>query len=232
VGFSRINAKVTALPRVGLNPYALGMRLFSYIEELADKGRLSHAYQRLLNSSERQGFDRKTGKGQTTLFEVRENCGDSMFIHKYLDQDFVDRHRLFVSGRRLNHQKGVWEYFVKSRKAEAYKAMLADSLYHPPYITIDESKSVAGTLHLNHHFEGKPLLKEFIPNTMLGIEYLWGGPVRLETTELADRKTEWEQDPYLYSLYASGKEEPPPTEARPRRVLYTMENRKLTRTEL
>ena len=32
-----INAAVTAMPRVGLNPYALGMRLFDYIEELADR---------------------------------------------------------------------------------------------------------------------------------------------------------------------------------------------------
>ncbi|MFN2354049.1 MAG: SpoVR family protein [Desulfopila sp.] len=29
--FARVNAKVTAMPRVGLNPYALDMRLFSYI---------------------------------------------------------------------------------------------------------------------------------------------------------------------------------------------------------
>ena len=35
-----------------------------------------------------------------------------------------------------------------------------------------------------HRFEGKPLVQEFIPNTMLGIEYLWGGKVQLETSEV------------------------------------------------
>src|SRR6266568_887121 len=39
VDFARVHAGVTSMPRVGLNPYALGMRLFSQIEEQADKGR-------------------------------------------------------------------------------------------------------------------------------------------------------------------------------------------------
>jgi hypothetical protein len=36
-----------------------------------------------------------------------------------------------------------------------------------------------------HHFEGKPLVHEFIANTMMGIEFLWGKPVMLETSEVA-----------------------------------------------
>lgn len=232
VGFARVNAKVTALPRVGLNPYALGMRLFSYIEELSDKGKLSYEYERLLNGRERRDFDRKTGKGQKTLFEVRENYSDFMFIQDFVDQDFVDRYKLFVSGRRLNSQKGVWEYYVKSRGSEKYKEMLTSSLYHPPFIEIDESKGKEGSLYLNHTFEEKSLVKEFVSNTMLGIEYLWGGPVKLETMELVDRTPKMEKDPYIFSLYASGEKEPSPKEPEYQRVLYSMENRKLSRVEI
>ncbi len=47
VDFARVHAGVTSMPRVGMNPYALGMRLFTHIEEQADKGRLSFAFQRL-----------------------------------------------------------------------------------------------------------------------------------------------------------------------------------------
>ena len=39
VDFARVHAGVTSLPRVGLNPYALGMRLFQQIEESADRGK-------------------------------------------------------------------------------------------------------------------------------------------------------------------------------------------------
>ncbi|HLD54871.1 MAG TPA: hypothetical protein VJB35_01295, partial [Candidatus Nanoarchaeia archaeon] len=35
-----------------------------------------------------------------------------------------------------------------------------------------------------HHFEGKPLITQFIPNTMIGIEHIWGNAVLLDTTEV------------------------------------------------
>jgi stage V sporulation protein R len=66
-------------------------------------------------------------------------------------------------------------------------------------------------------------VQDFIANTMLGIEFLWGGPVRLETSEVVP---------------------PPPREGGGpaqdekeevvywRRVLYTMENRTLTKENL
>lgn len=64
-------------------------------------------------------------------------------------------------------------------------------------------------------------MKDFIENTLMGIEYLWGGPVKLETSEVGL---------------------PPPDEAvKPperqqkihwRRYVYTMEDRKLSRTLL
>ena len=73
-----------------------------------------------------------------------------------------------------------------------------------------------GHLYLRHRFEGKPLIKGFIANTLLGIEFLWGNPVQLETSEVRalpeeDRESgrvSWE------------------------RVLYTMKNRKLSREVL
>jgi stage V sporulation protein R len=79
----------------------------------------------------------------------------------------------------------VWEFYVKSRKAEDYRKMLLDTLYHPPHIEVELEKGKNKTLYLVHRFEEKPLVKEFIANTMMGIEYLWGGPVQLETSEVA-----------------------------------------------
>jgi stage V sporulation protein R len=66
VDYARVNAKVTSMPRVGLNPYALGMRLFQYLEEQADKGRTGLEYFQTADRSQRQRFDRATGKGGTT----------------------------------------------------------------------------------------------------------------------------------------------------------------------
>jgi stage V sporulation protein R len=217
IDFARIHATVTSLPRVGINPYALGMRLFAHVEEMADKGRLGAEYQRLLNTEQRRHFNNEAGRGQQTIFAAREDFSDFTFISTFVDQQFVDRHQLFVADRRLNQGRMVWEYSVKSRKAEDYRQMLHDSLYHPPRIEIDEARGADGALHLIHHFEGKPLVQEYIANTMLGLEYLWGGAVRLETYEA-------EADFSMETVGASA--------VTWSRVLYEMKGRRLTRLPL
>ena len=96
--------------------------------------------------------------------------------------------------------------------------MMRKTLYHPSYIQIQPQKSTNGNLYLVHVFEGKPLVKEFIANTMLGIEYLWGGPVMLETSEVIATQGAVAQ-----------QEEPGPADIRWERVVYTMKDRKIAR---
>ncbi|MFZ1200899.1 MAG: SpoVR family protein, partial [Desulfobacterales bacterium] len=91
-------------------------------------------------------------------------------------------------------------------------------LYHPPHITIDVKKRDGNVLYLVHHFEGKPLVRDFIANTMLGLEYLWGGTVKLETSEVVATRDA-----------AAQQEEARPAEIRWERALYTMKDRKLAR---
>jgi len=231
VDFARTHAFVTALPRVGMNPYALGMRIFQYIEELADKGKYSIEFKRLLDAREREKYDAKTGTGKAFVYKVRENLNDFMFINTFVDQDLINRNNLFVAGKRLNQSKGVWEYYVKSRKAEDYRQMLFDTLYHPPHITVEPEKSENGNLYLNHHFEGKPLVKEFIANTMMGIEYMWGAPVKLETSEAEKVKSQKSQIP-IPGMAMPREDNGKQVEIKWQRVLYTMKDRKLSKVTL
>ena len=225
VDFARTHAGVTSLPRVGLNPYALGMRMFYYIEQLGDTGRYSKEYRRLSDSVQRSDFDNHSQKGQDFIFQVRESMCDFTFINTFVDQDFITNNKLFVAGKRLNKDRMVWEYYVKSRKAEDYRQMLMDSLYHPPHIEIYEKNDADDVLYLVHHFEEKPLVKEFIANTMLGIEYLWGNPVQLETSEVVTSST-----PSASSSSSGTMQEVlKPSDFKWERVVYTMKNRELSR---
>jgi stage V sporulation protein R len=231
VDFARVHAGVTSMPRVGLNPYALGMRLFYYIHDMAEKGRCSFAFRRLTGAWDRKQFDAGTGQGRDVLFGIREDLDDFLFINTFVDQDFVDRFRLFIAGRRLNQAKAVWEIFVKSRSAQDYRAMLLAALYHPPWIAIDRKKSESGGLYLVHRFEGKPLVREYIANTLLGIEFMWGKPVQLETSEIVHA------EPAAMPGAAPGarmtvNEAAQPQEIKWQRVLYTMNERRLTREVL
>ena len=228
VDFARTHSGVTSMPRVGLNPYALGMRLLYYIEDLSDKGKYSIEFRKLLDAKKREDFDANTGQGDDFIFKIRENSNDFMFINTFVDQDFVNRYKLFVVGRRLNQAKRVLEYYVKSRKAEDYRRMLLDGLYHPPYITIEQNKSNNGSLYLMHHFEDKPLVKEFISNTMLGIEYLWGAPVQLETSEVKQIEASKPQLT-IPGLTTPIKEEKKEKQIKWQRVRYKMKDRKLSK---
>jgi stage V sporulation protein R len=231
VDFARTHSGVTSMPRVGLNPYALGMRLFYYIEQLADKGKYSIEFRRLLNARQRKQFDAKTGQGQNFLFKLRDNFNDFMFINTFVDQDFIDQYKLFVAGKRLNEQRGVWEYYVKSRSADSYRQMLLDTLYHPPCIEIDQEKSKNSDLYLVHRFEGKPLVKDFIANTMLGIEYLWGAPVTLETSEVVPGPPSQARLP-IPGLPMPQETDPQAREINWQRVRYTMKDRKLSKENI
>jgi stage V sporulation protein R len=231
VDFARTHAGVTSMPRVGLNPYALGMRLFYYLEELADKGKYSIEFKRISDAKERKQFDAKTGQGQPFIFTIRENLNDFVFINTFVEQDFVNQFKLFVAGRRLNQSRGVWEYYIKSRSADDYRRMLLDILYHPPHIDIDPQKSKNGSLYVVHRFENKPLVKEYIANTMLGIEYLWGGSVQLETSEVVQAETKQTPLP-LPGLTAPLDQEHQAREIKWQRVLYTMKNRKLSKENI
>ena len=223
VDFAIVNARVMAMPRVGLNPYALGMMLFTFLEEMADKGRISIEYQRTSDRHKRKTYN--VGKGGNTgrdfIFHVRKNYCDSMFVSEFVDQDFVDRNKLFVVGRRLDRRRMTWQYYVKSRKARDYKSMVIDSLYHPPAVEIGVTSE--NHLYLNHQFEGKPLVRDYIFATMLGVEFLWGKPVILDTSE-----------PMKIRTPAAGpvKTETPDQEITWKRIRYTMKDRKLHREEL
>jgi len=229
VEFARVNSGVTTMPRVGLNPYALGLRLFHYIEDMANKGKFSYLFQKIQNEIERNRFDAKTGTGQSAIFHVRENFSDFSFINSFVDQDFMTENKLFVAGRRLNEERMVWEYYVKSRKISDYREMLMDTLYHPPFIEVLPDKRINNTLYLNHRFEEKPLVTEFIANTMLGIEYLWGGPVQLETSEVASVSQPIVTDTGAFPTKPGTAQKP---EIKWQRVVYTMEKRKLTKKNM
>ncbi len=217
--FAKVNAMVTSLPRVGLNPYALGMRLFYYIYDKAEKGQYTFDFERTRDSFERKQYDMKTGKGMEYIHYVRRHYCDSMFIRDYIDQDFTDKHNLFVTGQRIDQEKMVRQYYVKSRSAEEYKAMVEDTLYHPPDMSFSSGED--GVLKIDHFFEGKPLVKEYLANTMMGIEYLWGAPVELITTEVIVRRRR-----------RTGSQEASGGDLEYQKVMYRMENRKLIRKRL
>ncbi|MBI2065295.1 MAG: SpoVR family protein, partial [Candidatus Yanofskybacteria bacterium] len=210
IDFAKVNSGVVVYPRIGFNPYIAYKNLFEFIEELAEKGKLSHGYQLIKDSEARKSFDSKItpGAGKRAIFQVRGNFDDFMMANFLSDddfQDFVDKHNLFVAGRRFNPDKLVTEVYIKSRSGKDYRKMLNDSLYHPPHVLINEDKAKKGELYLDHVFEGRTLVTRYIPAVLRGLSYLFGGMVKLETTEFELDNSEeswlWRQDPEYRPKY-------------------------------
>ncbi|WP_136515459.1 SpoVR family protein [Geomonas edaphica] len=219
VDFARVHAGVTSMPRVGMNPYALGMRLMYQLKDAGDKGKTGYEFDRLSDREKRRHFDTEAGKGEEYLFKIRSNYCDYLFIKDFVDQEFTDRYDLFVTGKRLDPQRMVWQYYVKSRDAREYRDMVLASLYHPPHIEIAPERGEEGSLYLVHHFEGKQLVSEYIANTMVGIEYLWGAPVQLETSEAHIEQPRG----------GAGREGVEEADITWQRVVYTMKDKVLSR---
>lgn len=217
VDYAKINANVTSISRLGLNPYAIGLRLIQYLEELAERGMLNYEFQKIEDIETRENFNRNTGEGKNAIFNLRKYFSDFTLLNIFITQEFVDKHNLFVAGIKPDFERQTIQYYVKSRKAEDYKKMILDTLYHPPYITVDQDKTSDKLLRLVHHFEGKQLIKEFIPDVLVGIEFLWGGEVQLETTEI------------IASHPQSPDEKPT---FRYQKVLWSCKDRKVTKANL
>ncbi|MBI2063738.1 MAG: SpoVR family protein [Candidatus Yanofskybacteria bacterium] len=228
VDFARVNSGVLLDPKIGLNPYITGMRIFEFIEELAEKGKLSYEYQLLKDAEQRKRFDLKLGSeiGKKALFEARENLDDSLLINFLSDddfQDFVDKHNLFIAGTRLNMEKEVVEVYIKSRDGKKYRKMLNKILYHPPYYTLSDEE---GELYFNHIFEGRALVTKYVPAVLRGLAYLWNGKIKLETTEFEKKPI---MDLAQLLMFQDGVEQP---ESKKSRVLYTCEKNNVSRTVL
>jgi stage V sporulation protein R len=229
IEYSKINSFVVSLPRVGMNPYAIGLRLFKFLEAKADRGMLSFEFEKIRDMHSRKEFDGRTGAGRDFIFDLRRYYSDATAINQFIDQDFVNEFKVFVTGKRLNKDRTAWEYYVKSKKASAYRQKMLDSLYHPPLIRVDhEQTSKTEDLHLIHVFEGKELVREYVANTMLGIEFLWGRKVTLLTHEIDEEALRRIDQEDMDAYQLQEKE----IALKFNRVKYSMENRKLSREVL
>jgi len=118
---------------------------------------------------------------------------------------------------------------LEAESQQAALIRLREMGYHP--LAIDEQKAADGVLYLNHHFEGKPLVEEYIHNVLVGLEYLWGGKVQLETTQIKSiKKAEPPPQPTLPGMGPAGAPEAAgEPEIEWQRVRYTMKDRKMSK---
>lgn len=233
VNYARMDSAVTLDPRLGLNPYAVGKHLYEFIEDMARKGRLSPSYQFMRGIEARKHYDKNLGEdyGRQALFEARQFLDDNLLINFLSDEDFQDfanKYQLFSVGVRPSHAWGAADIYIKSKNSKALRRILNKALYHPPNIVINAEKAKDGELYLEHIYEGRTLLAEYIPTVLMGLQFLWGKRVRLETTEYTlSEDLPWWYRYYPYWFFTNVQQ----PKYKRTRVVYTCEGRRMPVTK-
>ncbi|RMD87093.1 MAG: SpoVR family protein [Candidatus Dadabacteria bacterium] len=162
VDFCIRHAGVVAVRGKELNPYKLGLDLFRYIEEEANK----------------RGED-----GRAKIFEVRRIHNDLTFLDEFLSLDFCESHGIIEFER---------EYSVKDREElfQMVKEELLDALTNrgQPVITVEDINYQGREIfYLKHHYTGKDLDIAKAQDTLEILYGILGKPVWIETVVEGER---------------------------------------------
>ncbi|MHC5036812.1 MAG: SpoVR family protein [Planctomycetota bacterium] len=163
-----------------LNPYKIGIELFRDIEDRWNKGKFGREYEACDDMAALARWDKKTGAGQSKIFEVRKIYNDITFIDEFLTPEFAHDQKLFVW--RFNPQSGQYE--IASRDWRLVKAQILFGLTNlgHPYITADDGNfRNRGELYLRHRYDGVDIQLDRAHDTLRNLFRIWQRPVHLET---------------------------------------------------
>lgn len=182
VDFADINAGVLGGP-ISMNPYKLGFELYRDIEERWNKGKFGLEYELCDDLQARQNWDLRLGKGTDKIFEVRKIYNDITFIDEFINDEFCERHKLYVY-KKTSDNKGAE---IVSKDYKAIKKVLLFKLTnmgHPSIEVVDGNYNNRSELLLRHKHDGDELsdlqLNE-ARDTLANIYKIWKRPVSIET---------------------------------------------------
>ncbi len=183
--------------KYSMNPYAVGFKLFLYIEEKWNKGRFGRAYTECENAQEKANWDKKVGLGHQKVFEVREVHNDVTAIQEFIDQEFCDKYEFFV-WKKFPRQDGGVDYRIQSRDVKDVKKMLIERYINggrPDIRLVDPNFAGKRIFMLEHQWDGRPLHPSNTRRTMVPLWRLWNNfgmasksPVALSTRDKNDNE--------------------------------------------
>jgi stage V sporulation protein R len=151
--FARLHSSVLQPPRLGINPYLVGYRMW---ERIADV------------------------EGDEALWLTREVEDDTAFIRNHLDRETVESLDLYTFSL---HQDQVLVDSTDFKHVRQRLAEELTHGGIPVIHVEDGDYNRRGELYLQHRHEGRDLDLPFAERTLQHIHRLWGRPVHLETRQ-------------------------------------------------
>ncbi|MBI4242754.1 MAG: SpoVR family protein [Planctomycetes bacterium] len=182
VDFAEINAGVLGGP-VAMNPYKLGFELYREIEDRWNKGKFGLEYELCDDLKLKKNWNLRLGKGRNKIFEVRKIYNDITFIDEFVNDEFCEKHKLFVY-RQHQDQNGAE---IVSKDYKAIKKVLLfrlTNMGHPIIELADGNYKNRSELMLKHKHEGDEiwdLQLDEARDTLKSLYKIWKRPINLET---------------------------------------------------
>lgn len=168
IEFAKMHAGVMQPPRMGINPYYMGFKIWEEIEKRWDNP----------TDEEKQRYGRPGGQGKEKIFEVRETENDISFIRNYLTKELVEELDLYLFQKVYTKWQVVetdWE-----RVREGLVTLLGNGGF--PYMAVEDGNYRRnGELYIKHCHEGRDLDLYYMEKTLPSVYKLWNKPVHLET---------------------------------------------------
>ena len=181
----RMFGNVMALPKLGINPYALGLEIFLDIEEKWNKGQHGPNWDAITDMKERKKYDTGDMKGLEKIFEIRRTYKDVEFLRTFFTEDVARKLKMYTWDPESEDNPDIIissKYFddIKNRLIE-----MLDNGGQPLIQAIDGNHDNRGELRLEHIFSYE-LKQDYAETTLENIKALWGRPVHLDTYKVFD----------------------------------------------
>lgn len=151
VEFALVNAAALEANGRMLNPYRLGVDMFSHLDKTI---------------------------GVSGMLALRREENDVSFFQKYLDEEMTARLGLVVNMPGEDHTDGPQRCSPGEVRQHLLHSLANCG---SPHITVDAEGSTEDCLSLKHWFDGTPLRPDSVRRTLEQIYPLWAGKICLNT---------------------------------------------------
>lgn len=187
------------------NPYHMGYYMWTHIEDLYRKGKVSLSYTEEKNREKKEKWNKGgTDNPVSKMDHLVKTITDYEFIRRFLDKELMEKlylnkipMRMAIFYNILNNTEGEdiidrvdGEYVYLTHKYVKEEMLNFFVDFNRPIIYIIDTDFQDGGLLLYHKYKGKDLKINWIPPTLGNINRIWKAPAYLITDNLLFRASE------------------------------------------